>query len=81
MKPQIKALPELTNLFLARHLALVYGISEPAAIKRCARKIRDRVDYYPELVVLARRLIDAPDHHAVATVENIEANLRKGGII
>lgn len=67
----------LLNLCIARHLARIYGASESAAIKRCARKVRDETKL-PKLYELAKHYINhSCDKWRVESVAGVEADLRK----
>lgn len=70
----------VTNLLLADKLAQAYGNNRAAAIKRCARKIRDNT-HDCKLHDLARQIVGAPDHKLTEITRRLEIGLRAEGLL
>jgi hypothetical protein len=81
MDPKIRGLGEIVTLCLAREMARVEGRDQAQAIKQCARKVRERVAYYPDLKELAHGLVIAKASLALGTLNKVERNLRSVGVL
>ena len=62
----------LINLFLARHMARVNGLSQEAAIKRTARRAKSNSRQYPKLHELLVVLDKLPGFKCVERVTELE---------
>ncbi|AFT79075.1 hypothetical protein AMBLS11_12510 [Alteromonas macleodii str. 'Black Sea 11'] len=81
MDPRIRGLGEIVTLCLAREMARVEGRDQAQAVKRCARKVRERVGYYPELKELAHGLVIAKASVCLHSLKKVERNLRAVGVL
>ena len=58
----------LTNLMLADRMARAYGVNRPAAIRRCARRMRDQT-VSTVAYGIAKLLVEKPDSFLVPYIE------------
>jgi hypothetical protein len=66
----------LTNLMLADRMARAYGVSRPAAIRRCARRMRDKT--VSEVAFgIAKLLIEKPDDYLAPYIERRVADFEQ----
>lgn len=70
----------LTNLMIADRIARVYGASRPAAIRRCARRMRDQT-ISEAAYEIAKLLINKPDNYLVPFVERRVKDFEEKGML
>lgn len=70
----------LTNLLLARELARVNGLKQSAAIKRCAKRMRDGTRSQ-SLFQLSKLILKDHDHKILSMVDNLRDDLQREGVV
>jgi|AntDeeMinimDraft_5_1070356.scaffolds.fasta_scaffold01803_12 hypothetical protein len=70
----------LTNLLLAKELARVNGLKQSAAVKRCAKRMRDGTKSQ-SLYQLSKFILKAHDHKILSMVDNLLDDLKQEGVI
>lgn len=69
----------LTNLILSAEIARIYDLKESAAIRRCAKRMRDETKS-DSLYELAKLILKAPGHKVQGMVKNLEKDLKNEGL-
>jgi len=70
----------LVNLLLSDAIAKRYGLHRAAAVKRCAKRMRDGTKSQ-RLYDLAQMIIKAPDERVCAMVSGLYLEMKKDGMI
>jgi hypothetical protein len=76
----LQAQSELTTLMLAWQIARVEGLNQAAAIRKCARRLRDSTKD-SVLFDLYKTLIDAPDGKVLKCVIGLYDKLIEDGLL